>query len=461
MLGYCKMNYLQIFGNPNTYILTPTIENYGDKIRFDFPSIEITIKNCNPNQIKMKDKNNIQYCVEPICKKSCPIDISAKCIANSTELVNDINKNKCECFPGWYGENCTEKIFINFKNVGIIKDSGYYKILLFSFGMLLFIISIMFTTYSSYIECFMNFLLKHFGITLMLLIVNMYISLGCELGITDTLINNTSNTEIEINYNSNTNNTYQNDDFENDELSFSDNEANYQIILLLHKLMNCSSPSEIINENNNSNRNNISINTISSINIEEINQCAQNQEIINMIIKNIKNIHSILIEYAILYLLFIISNIILIIYNNKNAEKITVLQSENGEWYYKCNLETQNFIYDTFEVIFTYKRFLFEVIWNSLGNLIILIMFTWDKIYLICTKRGNDSYMYFKFINYKKCPIHNSFICGCPIEKSNRHSKALADKYILFYRHCSNLFSISNGRIRYINLNKKLKILNN
>ncbi|ORX53799.1 hypothetical protein BCR36DRAFT_396482 [Piromyces finnis] len=115
--GICEMNYLQLFANPSTYIITPIIENYNDEINFKFSSIEINIKECSKYQIKMIDKNNIQYCEEPKCKENCPVDISAICIPYSNELVNDISKNRCVCLPGWKGENCTDKDFVSYEYV--------------------------------------------------------------------------------------------------------------------------------------------------------------------------------------------------------------------------------------------------------------------------------------------------------------------------------------------------------
>jgi len=114
------MNYLQLFGNPNTYILSPTLEGYNDEIKFNFSSIEIQIKDCNQDQIKMFDKNKIQRCEEPKCNKSCPVDISAICVPYFNELINDITKNKCTCLPGWEGENCDNKILINYKYVFLL-----------------------------------------------------------------------------------------------------------------------------------------------------------------------------------------------------------------------------------------------------------------------------------------------------------------------------------------------------
>ncbi|ORX77177.1 hypothetical protein BCR32DRAFT_248134 [Anaeromyces robustus] len=104
--GYCNLNKLQVYGNPNKYILKPYIENYHDELQFKFDPIEITIKECSKNQIVVVSNRGIQYCEEPVCKDSCPVGISAKCIAYYNKEKNDINLNKCECLPGWDGDYC-------------------------------------------------------------------------------------------------------------------------------------------------------------------------------------------------------------------------------------------------------------------------------------------------------------------------------------------------------------------
>jgi len=109
------LNYLQIFANPGQYILKPIIENYNDKIEFHFDDINVEIKECNDNQIKFIDKYGIQHCENPICKESCPINKSAVCKPYYEENINDINMNICECLSGWTGENCEEKVFIDYR----------------------------------------------------------------------------------------------------------------------------------------------------------------------------------------------------------------------------------------------------------------------------------------------------------------------------------------------------------
>ncbi|OUM70298.1 hypothetical protein PIROE2DRAFT_56958 [Piromyces sp. E2] len=112
--GICELNYFQIYTNPNNYTIIPTIENYNDPIKFNFNNINITINDCNSNQIKMKDKKGIQYCENPLCHESCPVGVTAKCLSLHKENINNINENVCECLPGWKGNNCDHKKFVDF-----------------------------------------------------------------------------------------------------------------------------------------------------------------------------------------------------------------------------------------------------------------------------------------------------------------------------------------------------------
>jgi len=110
------MKNLQIFASPGRYVLKPVIENYIYDINFNFDEIEIQINECNKDQIKMTDKNGYPYCDIPICKSRCPVGIRARCIPPSPQLnENDIMKNKCECDPGWTGDDCDKEVFVDFR----------------------------------------------------------------------------------------------------------------------------------------------------------------------------------------------------------------------------------------------------------------------------------------------------------------------------------------------------------
>jgi len=113
-LGHCEFNKLQIFAKPNNYTLRFYVDNIENEIELKFDDIEISVSDCETNQIKMYNNNGIIYCVNPICK-NCPVGESATCIQYYTELINDIEKNICQCLPGYEGNNCKDKKFINFR----------------------------------------------------------------------------------------------------------------------------------------------------------------------------------------------------------------------------------------------------------------------------------------------------------------------------------------------------------
>ncbi|OUM60981.1 hypothetical protein PIROE2DRAFT_13142 [Piromyces sp. E2] len=139
--GQCEMKNLQIYASPGHYILKPNIENYKYNITFKFNDIKIQIMQCNDDQIKMTDKDGSPYCENPICRDSCPVGITAKCVLPSHEInSNNKKQNICHCYSGWKGENCNEKIFVDFRKQGIIKDTGFNNNLLFSIGTMLYFI---------------------------------------------------------------------------------------------------------------------------------------------------------------------------------------------------------------------------------------------------------------------------------------------------------------------------------
>jgi len=70
--------------------------------------------------------------------------------------------------------------------------------------------------------------------------------------------------------------------------------------------------------------------------------------------RNIENVHKIFAETIVVYPIFIIFTIFISIlykYLENNNENLTIVQSNNGQWYYKCNLETADTIYSSIELL--------------------------------------------------------------------------------------------------------------
>lgn len=79
-------------------------------------------------------------------------------------------------------------------------------------------------------------------------------------------------------------------------------------------------------------------------------------------------------------------------------------------------------------------------------------MFTWDKIFYIFKKKGNNPKYYFYSIKLEKCLIHNSYICDC-IKTKSEYDNIL--KYIELYKYCSKIIIYNNGNIVYIKKENK------
>jgi len=66
--------------------------------------------------------------------------------------------------------------------------------------------------------------------------------------------------------------------------------------------------------------------------------------------------------------------------------------------------------------------------------------------------KGNDPNYYFISFKSEECPIHKTFFCGCMDTESEY---IVIRKYIDFYKYCSQIFTYSNGNIKYIKTNSK------
>jgi len=83
-------------------------------------------------------------------------------------------------------------------------------------------------------------------------------------------------------------------------------------------------------------------------------------------------------------------------------------------------------------------------------------LFSWDKVYYIIKKEGNYNYNYFKMLKLKKCVLHNSYRCGCKLNKNEDSIKQTIEQYILIYKYCTKLFVVVDGKIKLFSIRKKL-----
>ncbi|OUM59253.1 hypothetical protein PIROE2DRAFT_15246, partial [Piromyces sp. E2] len=157
--GICELNNFKIYTiNPTTINIKLSLENNNYNIKFSNNNITFEIKDCNPEQIKITDKNNFFKCENPICDVNCPTSLGrAACIKSNKTNINNINLNQCKCVDGWIGDHCQKEDYSS--------------------------LNCNFNVFYSYCTCVINIFFKHSGILLVYLISLIYTLTGSELGV--------------------------------------------------------------------------------------------------------------------------------------------------------------------------------------------------------------------------------------------------------------------------------------
>jgi len=71
-----------------------------------------------------------------------------------------------------------------------------------------------------------------------------------------------------------------------------------------------------------------------------------------------------------------------------------------------------------------------------------------------------DSNIYFKYVKHDKCTIHDSYTCACKFDDDDENDNyPIIKNYITFYKICSKIFEIDNGKIIYIDVKSKMTII--
>jgi len=227
---------------------------------------------------------------------------------------------------------------IYYQKQGIISDCGCYKILIFTIGITFYFISNYFITYSDYTGCLLNFLLKHIGDSISLLILYNYIVFGTNFG-----MQNVANKKFKFSTKS------------NDELN--SNNCNYNDNIIQNSNTIDSEKNKTLNQNNNQNRkdNNKLYNRISIMTI--------NDEIIN----KVNLTRSLYIQTIFIYLMYILFIIFMILYvkSSYKDDVIKSIQENDGNFSYQCQLEN-------YDIIFYLIKLLMHVVILIKGNKILM-----------------------------------------------------------------------------------------
>ncbi|ORX81129.1 hypothetical protein BCR32DRAFT_293444 [Anaeromyces robustus] len=407
--GKCDFNNLRIYAEPNIYTLNLYIDNYNGKIDLRFDDIIINVNDCNEFQIKKYDHRGFYYCENPICRESCPTllsyykknnefsnnEVSAICKPYNRSLpINDIDKNICICLPGWSGYNCDTKIYVNFDNI--------------------------FLTYTTYIKCSLNYLLKHIGISLSETTLYIMVTLNFELGKGKSYIRRES-TKFKFDIN---------------------NENNNESKIIKSNVISNESP---LNMEVHVIKNDISLDSILFEN--------------DLLIKKIKKVTSFFIEVYIIYIIYIIFLISSIFYclNINNIEEV---QNHDGIWSFKCILEEHDLFLNSIdfivlivitfkgnrtlqhECVFNYTKY---ITYSSMAGLLLGPIINIISYSTLNGEqyRGNNPWKYFIFKKHEECLIHHSEFCGCGlnIPRDNLNIKII----------------IRNGDYNYLNLKSFIK----
>jgi len=227
------------------------------------------------------------------------------------------------------------------KNINIIKDCGYYKILIYSGGVLLYFISILFSSKNNYMNCSLKFIFKNIGIFTIFTIYLSYVILAMNLGLDKNskniklfLVNSqassteninektvTSGSQLSIN---SLNSKHNNNNNNNNKIK--ENNQNIEIIL---------------NQNN-------FIETYNKNNLKSKNKKKEK------LLERINEIHSTFVKVIFIYPLYVFSTLFFVIYyyiNKSNISDNNIIQNSDGYWNYKCDLEMIDFTNDIIHFI--------------------------------------------------------------------------------------------------------------
>ncbi|KAL6599709.1 hypothetical protein U3516DRAFT_643530 [Neocallimastix sp. 'constans'] len=471
-MGICDFSQFRLFAHPSNYTLNIECENHYNNAIFQIDSIDVKVNTCNRNQIQYQ-KNDILYCENPICNNKCNLK-SGECIPiNHYTTENTIETNICQCFDGYEGIFCEIKSMINLEDKRVINDTGYYKHLFYSFGILLIFLSSMFGDYKNYIYCTLNFFSYHNGFLIIYFVSTIHLQLNLALG---------------ANPLPNPNNNY------NDYSSSEEDDVSNEIVI-----MNNNNEDQMIAKENTRN-----------ISSRKLNITIRTKNI-NKLYKNIKTINAL---YSKLYIYYLFINIFMIViiiiqafnekYNKINDDEkyiideskkfrynCPLIQYDNGlniieiivfiqlvakskkVWNYECIFKIIQYINYSIPIwittgpiaklIFNFflqnnlkSKLLMVSIFNIICYLSLYYLYMRNIIYTVIKKQSNNTKFFFKYPSPNFCFEHKEYDCNCYItNKVCIDTEFQINICINEYKYCSKIFEISNGKIKFVSDIKK------
>ncbi|ORX80569.1 hypothetical protein BCR32DRAFT_20538 [Anaeromyces robustus] len=502
--GQCNLDRIKVIATPGLYDLIFEIENSNDiKIVGNKYSIEIT--NCKDNEVEMYSRNGLLYCETPICYDECPVGNRAVCVSAGLYNINSQRKNKCQCYDGYDGIECDIKIMIdlsylfelfkmysipfislNLINIlfviknrkkRIIHDTGIYKNVLVSIGLLIIYSGFYFIKTDNYYTYAAYFLLRISGSLLILFIFSLIILNGCELGV---------------------------ENIENEKVKFISSSSNKDITEESLSALPSVLKTNVIDPN----QSNKMVNDLSSSTIKKspsvlTSSSQQKPYTIKDFNKMLTKLSSLNIELFVAYPLLVIFIISVIFLAKKISDEEKIVQGSDKKWFYKSIIQQIELFANLIQVLF--MLFLFikakktwgriyiyrccyylsyiillwvclgplndvivslifsndkkarmtaNFVFSNIGYIIIMILFYWDKYFYILTKRGNDPHNYF-ITGFDKRSMENLSISSkrqtvvqvYKQKDNNNNNEDLMEDYLALYIECSNAVKIQNHRI--------------
>ncbi|ORX56018.1 hypothetical protein BCR36DRAFT_346535 [Piromyces finnis] len=500
----CDLSQLRVFANNDSYFLKFEIENHNSNKVFDIANVNVTVINCDEYQIQSL-KNGINVCEDPICDEKCNRQHST-CIPKYKNItINSVENNICRCNDGYNGNYCDDKILFNSRKIKkiiyitfgslffcilintiflivnkekrVVFETGYFKHIFFSIGIVMILFSSTFLGYMNYGSCVLFFILYHNGFLITYCVVLIHLQLNLALGTNPKEIRVINNKSDE-NYDKST-----------------------VTSLLQNKNKGFYDKSISINDLPENMRNYSEKKVHFSIQAENINTLFNNIRTINILYSKI----------YIFYILFAIFMIIIISVLGIKDKKLKEEGKENlildgsKTFIYECPLDQYNIVLGfiefllfiplisklkkvlTYECIFKLVRNLGAVIivWVTIGpflnfvsNLvlqynnkskILLIasgnvicytplycLYMYNIIYTIIKKQWDNTRYYFIYPSKDFCFEHKIYYCNCNYDSTPIEIESSIDSYLMDYNYCSKFFEISNGKIKFVSNIKKM-----